>query len=151
MRFSEYLKSKTNLLVIWFLFHGIALFVNVFNIKGDVSSETKYIEDRTSKRVFNDIYLLTVDKSMRPYNEKKSEAFWPFVNFYSNKLKGPDYSRNGYEGDKADYYITRFVEFNGIFFQYDYSEFLAYSVLLFLVLYLKWNSRYTSTKSKKNL
>ena len=36
MKFSDYLKSKRKFLIIWFVLHGFALFVNVFHIEGEV-------------------------------------------------------------------------------------------------------------------
>jgi hypothetical protein len=111
MTFSNYLQSKQKILIFYFLFHGVALFVNVFGIKGEISSYDR---------------LLTEHK----ISAESKAHFWPIVKFVY-----PDV--NGY-GTAA---------FVGIFQHYDYSEFIAYVILIFVVFYFMWNSKKTSLKN----
>lgn len=148
MTFVDYLKSKRNFLIIWFLIHGFALFVNVFHIQGNNRTVKDYIEERTAHEDVNDINIFTSPESHLVSAQKNTEAFWPFVEFYKHQHLGPDYSTTGYEGNKADKYVKDFIDFNGIFFQYDYSEFIAYSILIILIFYFIWNSRFSNSKNK---
>jgi hypothetical protein len=127
--FTDYIKSKKNLLIIWFLFHGFALFVNVCDIGGDITSQSNphYISGLLVYDYTGYTYLFTNSLT----SSAKAGHFWPFVKFY-DKYYG--HYQNGDE-----YPVTMF---NGIFYQYDISEFLAYTILIFLILYIRWNSNY---------
>lgn len=143
MSFQDYLKSKRNFLVIWFAIHAIALFVNLFNIEGDVSPQI--IRNQIGSTLYRNwsfVHLFT-DKD---YNTTKNEHFWPFVKFYkSDRLV--DYNRDGIGGPSVWEYKTDTSFFHGIFYQYDLSEFIAYSLLVFLILYFRWNLKHSNKKS----
>ena len=139
MIFSEYLKSKRTLLLIWFIFHGFALFVNVFKIEMDFSKNRVESEGRVTYSYFK--FLSTTPGGYD--HDKLSSHFWPIVKFY-------EYDKQTYEEQRYPYKRTEMVitSFNGIFYQYDFSEFIAYSLLPFLLLYFKWSSK---TKSKESV
>ena len=127
MAFTEYLNSKRNLLVFWFLFHTFALFVNYFQIEG-LYSIRRYAEHVESGDDDN-YYIFTKAEDFKDSKQK----FWPFVKFIVNKNEV--YKQYGWQSKYNP------IDFNGIFYEYDISEFIAYSLLVILVLYLKWNSK----------
>jgi hypothetical protein len=135
--FTNYIKSKRNLLIIWFLFHGFALFVNVFDIEGYHTYNQRSTKDDIETH-YEDSYF-NLFTSSDYLTGPKSRDFWPFVKFYeSTKSNGSSVNDGAYEMVTTNFY--------GIFNQYDYSEFIAYSIIIFLVLYLQWNSRYSPSK-----
>lgn len=132
MTFNSYLKSKRTLLIYYFLFHGIALFVNVFGIEWDVSNNksTQSFDD------FRTTHILTTKKNDFNDVQNPSSQFWPIVPFYKSEKE-----YNPTKNVDAD-----LSEFKGIFYQYDISEFLAYTALIFLILYLRWENKYRIKK-----
>ncbi len=137
MTFTNYVKSKQSFLIFYFLLHGFALFVNIFDIEGDMSKPLA----ATVKGELNDytkfhLFTTTSNFSGNDKDKKPSSQFWPIVPFRkSNRSYNPD------NNTRFD-----FSKFNGIFFQYDASEFLAYSFLILLVLYLRWSSKQQAKK-----
>jgi len=136
MNFLSYLSSKRNLIILWTLFHGIALFVNTFEIeicsnKIESSNNTNYAP--TFRRI-----CILCNSSRK--DVAKSE-FWPFVQFYVDNLA----YENEEDKRRNDVYISMgkgsqiIKRFGGVFYQYDISEFIAYSILLLLILYFKWS------------
>lgn len=124
MGFTDYLKSKSSLLLTSFLFLLFALFVNYFKIKGKVWDN---YSDRTEQMSWMDSKTLNLFTDS-PGNELDSEPqknFWPFVKFMDPEYKNLD----GWE-------------FRGVFFQFDISEFLAYSVIIITILFFRWKSLY---------
>jgi hypothetical protein len=122
MTFSTYLKQKQKLIILWVSFHSIALFVNFFHIKGSFS-------EYPSPPGYT-FYLFTSSHSKSDFNQS-SKDFWPFVEYldkWSPDLPQPD--------------------FYGVFNRYDFSEFIAYLVILLVILYFRWNSKY-ETKNEK--
>lgn len=119
MNFKTYLEKKSKLLVIWFTIHGSALFLNLFGIRGEIIDKPGL-----------EITLFT-------RGTPDTKDFWPFVKFYSN------YSYQYSIGDINSYNV-----FSGIFYDYDFSEFIAYSVIIFLVLYFSFiqNQKKTTLK-----
>jgi hypothetical protein len=125
MTFTNYLKTKRNFFIFWFLFHGFALFVNVFGSTGGRFEKeiikptfTNYgIQDELVEVPF---YILTSSS----INQNFSENFWPF----SIEINNP----------------SSYVYFDGIFYNYDYSEFIAYSILIFLFFYILWETRFNT-------
>lgn len=114
MTYFEYLKTKTKFLVIWFIIHGLALFVNIFNIDGEIYSKAnKPLFGATRSTVFK-IKLFTDHKNT--YNDD----FWPFVDFfYEKNWKG----------------------FKGLFYNYGIPEFIAYTALIFIFCYFRHESK----------
>lgn len=133
MTFPEYLKSKQRFIIIWSSIHAFALFVNLFGIEGDISSRS----DSIGRKDYTSFYLFTKERDQFSYDSKPSENFWPFVQFYKSNI-----SYNPYAQRKED-----FSSFKGIFYEYDISEFIAYSLLLLLVLYFFWTAKKPSSKS----
>lgn len=127
MTYTEYLKSKRTLLITWFIIHSFALFVNFFSIEGDISSES----NRSNYKDYTTTNLFTTEHKINYSNKKPSSQFWPFVKFYDS-----DVSYNPYMNRKED-----FSKFRGIFYQYDISEFIAYTALLFLILFFVWPNK----------
>jgi len=116
MQYLNYLKKNINSLIFWFTFHGLALFVNYFNIEGIVFNE--YTDFGNSYIKYHKEINLFTTKS-HGY-EFTSPAFWP-INLFSIK----------FEND----YKTETI-FPGIFFEYDISEFIAYGIIFFLISYI---------------
>jgi hypothetical protein len=190
MTYVDYLKSKKHFLLVWFLIHGFALFVNIFGIEGNFKSESIEKESSTFKRTYkNEIHLFTTKET------ESQSSFWPFVSYSNSKSYNqyaqeqpipPNYGnsaiielkdttdkkaddwRPSREQVEADYYKERqasmqqnyninipiyrnpigtieYSYFYGIFYQYDFSEFLAYSFLIFLFLYLIYNFKKPKT------
>lgn len=132
MAFTEFLKSKQRFIIIWLAIHGLALFVNLFGIEGNISSRN----DSSGRKDYTSFRLFTKDRGEYSYDPKPSEDFWPFVGFYKSKV-----SYNPYMQRKED-----FSSFNGIFYQYDISEFIAYNLILLLIFYFMWSGKKPSSK-----
>ncbi len=116
MKFSDYLKSKRKFLIIWFVLHGFALFVNVFHIEGEVIYKYNLEQVSPNWAHVTDKYVC-VFTSHRGY-KSSSSSFWPFsIEFTKN-------------GDT--------LYFPGVFYKYDYSEFIAYLILTFVFFYFLW-------------
>jgi len=128
MKFSDYLKSKRNFIIIWFAFHGFALFVTVFGITGGKFKHS------TTHVIFSDfgireelvdepVYLLTDSDR---FDKETYSNFWPF----SLEFNAPN-----------DY-----AYFRGVFYRYDYSEFIAYAIFIFLFYYIFWEVKIKNKK-----
>lgn len=123
MKFLEFLKSKEKLIVIFMCINSFALFVNVFDIRGVIYQNSDDYNNRF-------IRLL----QSRADIEEKRDSFWPFVKYiHSGSVQ--------YVGSTPR---TGFG-FCGIFNDFDYSEYLAYTILLFVVLYFVWDKKYKTT------
>lgn len=133
MTFVEYLKPKQRFIITWLAIHAFALFVNLFKIEGDISSK----HDSDGRKDYTSFRLFTKDRGQYSFDPKPSESFWPFVKYYQSKV-----SYNPYMQRKED-----FSSFNGIFYQYDISEFIAYNLILLLVFYFVWPGKKPSSKS----
>ncbi|MFD2891197.1 hypothetical protein ACFS5J_04125 [Flavobacterium chuncheonense] len=115
MNYFEFLKSKAKLIVIWFIVNGLALFVNIFEIKGRVYFKNRhggYLSGRDNDTV-----------NFFTTNTYQND-FWPFVDFFDN----------------ADNLNRGFI-FRGIFLNYDISEFIAFSLLIFIILYFNFEAK----------
>ncbi len=119
MSFTDYLYLKKNFLIWWFVIHGFALFVNLIKIEDDFWIS----HSRTSVNLFSD------------YDNRSERHFWPFVEFY--------YDIETYNREDG---LTKTSYFEGIFYQYDISEFIAYSILVFLLLYFKFEETIKQSK-----
>jgi len=119
MKFSDYLKSKRNFLIFWFVFHGFALFVNVFKLEGQLIYEVKWEKDTLYTDHLSEKYVNIFTSNESNGFRESTSSFWPF---------SVKYERIG------DYKLF----FPGIFYKYDYSEFIAYSLLIILIFYIKW-------------
>lgn len=119
MKFENYLSVKRNVLILWFAVHGFGLFVNFFGIEGKVNSR-----GHTSTRIFT-----TTQRG-------SSSHFWPFVGIYKSNV-----SYNPFSNKTED-----FSAFKGLFYRYDISEFIAYTMLILGILYFKWDSGQKGTK-----
>lgn len=132
MTFIEFLKSKQKVIIIWLAIHGFALFVNFFKIEGNISSH----HDSESRKDYTSFRLFTKDRGTYSYDPKPSESFWPFVKFYKSAV-----TYNPYLQREED-----FSSFNGIFYQYDISEFIAYNLILLLIFYFTWSGKKSSIR-----
>ena len=133
MTFITYLKRKRNFLIFWFLFHGFALFVNVFHIEYDLVSS--YPPDVIEKK-----FVFTNGEY-----QSERETFWPFVMYKPGPYYFTDKERDMLK-DRSDFSDWRIDKFNGIFFQYDISEFIFYSIFIFVILYIIWSIKYGKKK-----
>lgn len=144
MEFKNFLYTKRKLIVLWIIFHSIALFVNLFEIEGTISVEKySYITVGHNQTIFNlfTSHYVYYDEPINSYSstigggtsEFTYSCFWPFVRFTENgKL-------NSFKGNS----------FYGIFIFYDYSEFIVYLLLLLIILYFRWE-KLTAKQSVKN-
>lgn len=110
--FFDYLKSKKNLLIIWFTIHFFALFVNSFKV---------YVSFYIDRELFKPDYYFYLFTSEPYFLYPPSSSFWPFSHYLNIPGRGYD-------------------TFNGIFYGYDISEFIIYSFGILLVLYFIWNA-----------
>lgn len=119
--FINYLISKKLLTILFLLINSFAVFVNVNKIYGEYKTKNKCNETLETTNYFLTSYNNT-------FNGVKSQ-FWPFVDFFqhSNDELPPEGMR----------WCSN--SFKGIFYSYDYSEFLAYSVLFIVILFISWN------------
>ncbi|HTE00225.1 MAG TPA: hypothetical protein VK668_13120 [Mucilaginibacter sp.] len=105
-------------LIIWIIFHSLALFVNVANISGTIVEQNT----NTGKEY---IYVLT-------RNTLKTN-FWPFTT-YNQYVRHIDTISNTppfiNTVEHIDYY------YNGIFNSYGYLEYFFYLIIGFMVVYL---------------
>lgn len=132
MTFTNYLKSKTTFLVIYFLVNIFALFVNVFDITGYSESKGEWSKGG-GILVTGGSSIFTTGMDKDSYSN-----FWPFVKFFYKQ-------ENGTKLDGTQNYLSGFT---GIFNSYDYSEFLAYSILIFAILYFRWNGKKDKLENK---
>lgn len=146
MNFVNFLKTKQKFIIIWLVIHGLALFVNKFNIEAEVPSKNeKNYEVRNNGTYPGNYEVLTyritnilTTAPSNYYGEKgNSSFFWPFVKFYKSEKF---LSAKGFQS----YFENRIYTFNGIFYRYDISEFIAYNILLILVFYFLWSTKKTS-------
>lgn len=136
MKFPLYLKSKQNLLLVFLLINVLALFVNIFEIKGDVSPYN-IVTDKYER--YSGVYLFS-NSYVEHKSDKPSHHFWPFVKFYESETL-----YNPYNSSKSV-----FSKFNGIFYKYDISEFIAYIFSILLILYIRWKSKYEELSPSLN-
>ena len=131
MRFKIYLYSRSGLIVLYLAFHSLALFVNVFEIKGEFNIQKQIFSSTGTYDCPS--YVFT-----KGINGRSSSHFWPFVDFKkdADDIYVPMNGRSSVSIEKCEI-------FSGIFTDYDSSEFIAYTVLLFLLLYLHWNKNYS--------
>jgi hypothetical protein len=114
--------NQKRFLIIWIGIHSLALFVNVFNIEGRTDTSNWTI----STKVYN--YVFTK-------NSNYDNDFWPFTEFTKQERYYIE-PINSYEQGTWSYGTA----FNGIFYNYDYSEFVFYmlSGLAFIYLPKLW-------------
>ncbi len=128
MSFKQFLISKRKLLVIWFSIHTFALFINYFEIDNTIILKSYRRETHIS--VFS------------TSSGGETTEFWPFVDFYTHYT----WERQVWDG-VSWYSVTEHrYNFNGIFYKYDISEFIAYSIAIFLFLFFKFEQTNKSTK-----
>jgi hypothetical protein len=127
MSFIKYVRSKHRLIVVFFLINGFALFVNVFNIEWSFSGKCT-----DSFKVFTS------------QSDEKEKHFWPIVEFTRSEevMAGYHVRSTGEEVMMTCNY------FYGIFTDYDYSEFLGYTVILVAFLYFRWVVKAKREKEK---
>ena len=122
----DVLQRYSKLIWFWTIINAFALFVNVFKIDvnfdttiDSIDGEGTPWESQTSKST---IYLFTYGDSN---SDESRSSFWPFVSYIRT-----------YEDPLNFAHRTRYFSFHGIFYHYDFSEFVFYmSVLLSILLY----------------
>lgn len=130
MNYLNYLKTKSKTIVIIMIINVFAFFVNLFKIDGkiDMFEFVDYSEAGFAKhqdKIFINFFTKT---DFVPEN-----GFWPFANTFEKSRR---LISNGIDDIPTDYYI-----FRGVFYNYDISEFIAYTILLFVVLYFKYEKK----------
>ncbi len=157
MNFKDYIISKQKLVIGWMVISGVALFTNLTAIEGNVYNDdynTKFI---TVSSAYEDPYLYasehcnitiniftsTVASPDAQWYRARQQSFWPFVSFYKNYDYFPMYGLNRIGGA----YRIHQKKFFGVFYMFDFSEFIAYQVLLFFGLYFFWRKRHKQKNS----
>jgi hypothetical protein len=138
MKFYDYLIKNRNILVFFTCINLFALIVNVLGIKAEYNDACPYV-----------IHNMLCSGEIKNSDLSKGN-FWPFVDYYEvveNAWRCPRV-----QGERAS-------GFRGVFRFYDYSEFFIYSLVLLLLMYVKWDvnsrnkiafGRYSYSKNKKN-
>lgn len=122
MKKIKFSKLEKRVIIVLMLINCFALFVNVFGMDYHTKDEDfnpYYSGDvLTKKRTYDINYFLTDNA------KQKDKSFYPFIDFrdYENRIGGV------YNGSRN---IKTIKTFRGIFPDYDYTEFLVYSLLIF--------------------
>ncbi len=106
----KYTVNQKKIIVVLMLINTLAFLVNFFNTQRYINSDFKpktYILTDCTPGYFKDYYRY---KNKTFYYRHKQEKFWPFTEFFESSSKG---------------------RFRGLFVDYDHTEFLIYSVLIF--------------------
>jgi hypothetical protein len=97
---------------------------------------------------FHIIALLFSYSELRLFNQSgcfesgsfKTKEFWPLTDIFRFEDKSTE--SDGWCGYTEDRYLGYYIEFNGFFYNYDYTEFLFYTIILILYLaYLKISNK----------
>ncbi len=142
MTFPNYLNSKRNFLIIWLCFHFFALFLNVFKIEGVI----REVENCANCQTRSYLYLLT-NQHEREGDESFSN-FWPISGITTTYVYNSGYFKQKNIFYSPEDYETKYVNFNGIFNDYDISEFIAYNLILLVILYFKWDKRFKNSSKQ---
>lgn len=127
MKFGQFLIEKRNLIILIMAINSFALGVNILGVNytwGSCWQKTNNYGGGyhgAQNSLFSFYNYTNANNQYGLYN-KQSENFWPFVDFFE---------KNRYRDCK---------DFLGIFNNYDSSEFFVYTILLFLVLYIYWET-----------
>ncbi len=147
MDFRSYLKSKKKFFLIWFLFHGFALFVNIFSLSYNWE-KIDYNESNRQNTIYR--YSLFTDTDL---NENSSSHFYPFVSFYEGPKAYFTQEEEKRYRDYADGFTlitpSLYYRFHGILYQYDVSEFIFYSILIIVFFYFRFESIKNKRVAKK--
>ena len=123
-------KKVKRFLVIWYSFNLLALFVNIASV------DWKYDSHRISKNSYRSpdcnspakiIYFFTNCSSGEFKNNTSS--FWPFASFTESRQY---YGEGIFKGLDNCYKY-----FNGVFYKYDFTEFLFYGTLPLIIIGLR--------------
>jgi hypothetical protein len=140
MTFKEYLKSKKNLIIIYLCFNLFALFVSGFGIEGVIQKGDR---NCMNCREIPVIHIFTDNYNQFTINSQNK--FWPFSGI-TNSILIEHNSYGSYVHDTNLFKpipenCNKIIDFFGIFYMYDMSEFIAYIFLLFIVLYFRWENK----------
>lgn len=116
-------KREKRVIIVLMLINCFALFANFFNMDFKIVQERVEYSGEYNKYttyITNTTYFFT-DAEIDP-----QDFFWPILNFSVSYSKGPYEKRNS-----SSYYSKEYNTFRGIFSEYDYTEFLVYSALIF--------------------
>ena len=118
-------KSERRIVIILMAVNTFALFVNYFMLSpksvswtGRAKHEVYWFTDVKAERTLNQDSWTTINGVSTMYETRHPNHFWPFVKFHETfELRG--HNRHG---------STRF---RGIFADFDHTEFLVYTGLIF--------------------
>ncbi|MBO0591462.1 hypothetical protein I2486_08580 [Cellulophaga sp. E16_2] len=153
MRKITFSKKESRILIVVIAINLFALFINYFGLSPKFelsgSHQTDYGENYTKRDGENSIYLFsdsgenTIIGNSNPvgaslYKTRYTKHFWPFTKFNENETKvvnnyDGDWNYNK-EGHTFYYYAKRF---RGIFADYDHTEFLVYTLLIFGIVTIR--------------
>lgn len=129
-------KKQKRVIIVLMVINVFALFVNYFQL----SPKIRFNEYKSEKYTYQyyDIYLLTDAKATNilnsttnwtwengdsaMYEARHPKNFWPFVMFYQ-------------KAESSDSKVQ--FRFRGIFPDFDHTEFIVYTLLIFVVLFIK--------------
>ena len=141
INFFEFLILKRNTLIILMCINCFAWGVNILGIRGEYRFTPKECSKKIERNFFSH-YLFCSENGDSYIEEEYESNFWPFVDYFE---------------DDRDSFLCSFdgiSEFKGLFRYFDKSEFIFYSVLIFLMLYFRWEflpgAKYISEKEKSN-
>jgi len=143
MTFPKYLNNKRNFLILWLCFHFLALFLNFFKIEGIIQEGNRVCincQTEASIHLFTDQYEKEDDESI--------SNFWPISGITTTYVYdgGPRRKKSLFYSPEDN--ERKVVNFNGIFNDYDISEFIAYNLILLVILYFKWDKRFKNSSKQ---
>ena len=110
-------------LILWILFHSFALFVNLFDIRGNVVDDIHFTDTTYYRKSIN---LLT--------DTTNKGGFWPFVNYSSSiDTSSPI---NHFDGTFYKNIDSKIIEYKGIFSCYRFLQYITYIILGLLIIIL---------------
>lgn len=138
-------KTERRILIVLMFINLFAFFVNYFHLSPKFEMDDSY-----ASHIGDDIAYIFTDSGSdhmlgqkggyylgQPmYSWRNTEAFWPLTKFYVEKIHSfekKDYSASS-EYSKEYYTESRF---RGIFADYDHTEFIVYTILIFGVVYVR--------------
>jgi hypothetical protein len=102
------IETYKKFIFIYIVINCFALFVNIFGIEGSVNSD-------------HDPYnAMKINIFTSKWHTSYKNGFWPFISFVEDVDLFRSYGTHEYD----------YTKFNGIFYQYDISEFICYILIL---------------------
>ncbi|WP_445749971.1 hypothetical protein [Polaribacter sp.] len=136
-------KRERRIIIVLMSINLFALFVNYFGMSPKFDLKDNYASNigRDEAFILTDAgtTYLTGERNVynvKLYNWKSTKAFWPFTEYYIEENKSVDNSQQypNLENKKEYYSESRF---RGIFADFDHTEFLVYTLLIFGIVIVR--------------